>query len=170
MWNLLQVWMGGNSGDLNVCHVSRRANEESAVGPHMMSERQFFFPREGFIMLFPDTPASVFPSTGITGMYLAMKCISTINSINSRGGKREEGERGREEEAEQVRREKEIPGNIRNLGYLFDTIKIIYFKITVGIAPKCSVLDTCPLKLRTITLLKNFFCEHSSLDNRKSKH
>lgn len=69
----------------------------------------------------------------------------------------EEGERGGGEEAEQVRREKEILGNIRNLGYLSDTIKIIYFKITVGIIPKCSVLDTCPLKLRKITLFKIFF-------------
>lgn len=90
-------------------------------------------------------------------MYLAMKWISAINSVYSRGGRREEGERGGGEEAEQVRREKEILGNIRNLGYLFDTIKIIYFKITVDIIPKCSVLDTCPLKLRTITLFKFFY-------------
>lgn len=69
-----------------------------------------------------------------------------------------------------MRREKETPGNIRNLGYLFDTITIIYFKISVGIIPKCSTLDTCPLKLRTITFFKFFFCEHSSLDNRKSKY
>lgn len=80
-----------------------------------------------------------------------MKCISTINSIYSRGGRREE--RRREgEEAEQVRREKETPGNIRNLGYLFDTINNHLFQ------NKCRyyTLDTCPLKLRTITLFKFF--------------
>lgn len=85
-----------------------------------------------------------------------MKCISTINRVYSRGGRRGKRRRGGGEEAEQVRREKETPGNIRNLGYLFDTITIIYFKISVGIIPKCSTLDTCPLKLRTITFFKFF--------------
>lgn len=53
---------------------------------------------------------------------------------------------------------KQIPGNLRKLGYLFDTIEIIYFKISVSIIPKCSTLDTGPLKLRIrIITLFNFF-------------